>query len=120
MSFQKWMDLYEKIEKLEEEIIKGREEWMKQGVGSGFSYYLYQRRVEGYRQEWDELLTVGEVKSTDRFREELLEIVSKRLQDIRRQGMINRDDFPKEKEVAKQAEKIIQEAESLLDYCNNI
>lgn len=120
MSFQKWMDLYKKIEELEEKIIKGREEWMQQGIGSGFSYYLYQKRVEQYRKEGSNLLTVEENKREDKFQEELLEMVIKRLKDIRTQGMINRDDFPEKKEVAEQAEKIIQEAECLLDYCNSI
>lgn len=92
-------------------------EWMKQGVGSSFSFYLYQRKVERYRKKWNLLVNLGEEALTEKFQEEFRELALERLEKIRIQAMINRDDFPEIEEVKQQAEKIIQEAESLMDYC---
>lgn len=105
MCLNEWMELFKKIEELENGVTKEREKWMQQGSGSGFSYYLYQRKLEGYQQKWNDLLS---------------ELAVVRLKTVQTQAMINRDDFPEEEQVTKQAEQIIQEAECLLDYCTNM
>lgn len=120
MTYENWLNLYKKIGVLEEKIIKGRKQWLEQGQGSGFSYHLYQLKVKEYRKKWNLLVSAGEEVLTDRFQEELLELAVERLEKIRMQAMINRDDFPEQEEVKQQAEKIIREAECLLDDCSKI
>lgn len=122
MSMTNWMNLFQEIEQLESAVTRDRHLWMEKGIGSGFSYYLYLDRRMRYREKWNALLELAEKgeaavwELTIQFRE-LAEVC---LKDVGKQAMINRDDFPKDAKVTLQAEKIIQEANRLLDYCNKI
>lgn len=117
MTYENWLDLYKEIGMLEHKIITGRKVWMEQGLGSGFSYHIYHIKVESYRKKWNLLVNLGEEALTEKFQEEVRELAMERLEKIRIQAMINRDDFPEAEEVKQQAEEIIQEAEKLINDC---
>ena len=114
--------LHVQLCELEEEIIKGRIPWLEQEKGSIFSYWLYDMRVKAYREEWAALEDLEHrTECAEKLSQEtgFSELMCRRMKEIIKQGEINRDDFPEDREVAARAGQIIQKAKSLMDYWMN-
>ena len=83
------------IRQMEDQIFWYREEKSDALAPSSFSYYLYERKVKNFREEWELLWEEGECPDGEQVEKHIRE----RMAELLKQDDISLDDYPEDKTI---------------------
>ena len=103
---QQWNVLTQQLEQMEEEILSCRREQQNKLAPSSFSYFLYEKKVEKYRELWNEL-RIAHDKAVDRqfCYDEWERLVQERIAEIIKQNHISQADYPLNEHIRERKER---------------
>ena len=96
-----WSALTQQLEQMEEEILSARKEAQDKLAPSSFSYFLYEKKVEKYRNLWDELKKT----QTEQNYGEWEKLVQERIAEIVKQNNISQEDYPQDERIRERKER---------------
>lgn len=96
-----WSALTQQLEQMEEEILSARKEVQDKLAPSSFSYFLYEKKVEKYRNLWDELKEA----QTEQSYGEREKLIQERITEIIKQNNISQEDYPQNERIRERKER---------------
>ena len=103
---QQWSVLTQQLAQMEEEILSSRREQQNKLAPSSFSYFLYEKKVEKYRETWTTLQKTR-IEYGDKLCcvDEWEKLIQERIAEIIKQNHISQEDYPQNEQIRKRKER---------------